>query len=463
MGEDRPPVNRVAAGDALRVRVRRGGMAPFHRRAGFRQVQRVEEVLIGRQHMHRVAHDNGRAFLSPDHAGREGEGDLEPHSPTPNSVAMAHKLKPPPATISSRRDRSLLKSSQIGRILPEGFSLHLLHFLRGGGPPAHRSTDERHAVVFDDRRDLGLPRRDDPVQPAAQRPVLPPADGISEDQRDDIGPRPPPLRAAGKRPSGGRTIRRAAPRPRRCPRHRARPPRSDGQAIGLGIVAEDRIAREIHDDPQRCQRMCGRGVPATVAHQMHPDPERAQPRVLQPADLHPPVGARGEDLGRAATGPRRQQRVQLGRPDHQVAAEGVKPFAQEAAPLRHPAAAPGPARTVRRCGSRTPRRGHPRKACCWGRCRPATEPVGQGPSPSGCRPRDEACLPSAGPSSGPGQGGSAAGHHRDDDLGQADQQMRPPDDVGKAEEPGETASSAPLAMSRPRWTSRGITLATLSS
>ena len=70
-------VDDVAAGDALRGRLGLGLELPFHRRARLGQVERVDDVGIRRDDVHRVADDERRRLLALVDAGREGEGDLK--------------------------------------------------------------------------------------------------------------------------------------------------------------------------------------------------------------------------------------------------------------------------------------------------------------------------------------------------------------------------------------------------
>ena len=70
-------IDHVAAGDALRGRLGLRLVLPLHRRARLGQVERVEDVGIGSDDIHRVADDERRRLLPLVHAGREGEGDLK--------------------------------------------------------------------------------------------------------------------------------------------------------------------------------------------------------------------------------------------------------------------------------------------------------------------------------------------------------------------------------------------------
>ena len=64
-------VHRVAAGDALSGGNRLRLIFPFERRAWLREVERVEDVRIGRDHEHRVLGHDRRRFLAAQHAQRE--------------------------------------------------------------------------------------------------------------------------------------------------------------------------------------------------------------------------------------------------------------------------------------------------------------------------------------------------------------------------------------------------------
>ena len=77
IGEGGAPVDDVAAGDALRGRLGLGLEFPLHGRARLGEIERVENIGIGRYDVHRGADNERCRFLTLVHAQRESERHLE--------------------------------------------------------------------------------------------------------------------------------------------------------------------------------------------------------------------------------------------------------------------------------------------------------------------------------------------------------------------------------------------------
>jgi hypothetical protein len=72
-GERDTAINGVAAGNALCSGNGLRVIAPLLRRAGLAEIEGVDVIRKRRDEVHRVAADDWRCFVSPQHTGREGE------------------------------------------------------------------------------------------------------------------------------------------------------------------------------------------------------------------------------------------------------------------------------------------------------------------------------------------------------------------------------------------------------
>ena len=80
-GVEGAAVDRVAARDADGVGIDVGTVLPFERVAFLREIERVEDVRVGRDDVHRGVHYERLAFVSAEHAGGEA-----PHRSQPRGV-----------------------------------------------------------------------------------------------------------------------------------------------------------------------------------------------------------------------------------------------------------------------------------------------------------------------------------------------------------------------------------------
>jgi hypothetical protein len=77
MGISDTAIDDIAACDALRSGKRLGLELPLCRRAGLREIERIDDVRIRRHDVHRVADDDRCGFMAANHAGGKCESELE--------------------------------------------------------------------------------------------------------------------------------------------------------------------------------------------------------------------------------------------------------------------------------------------------------------------------------------------------------------------------------------------------
>jgi hypothetical protein len=100
LGIGNTTVHGIAAGDPLGGRERLRLVLPLERRAGLREVERIQNVRIARDHEHRALGHDRRRLLPAQHPQREGPGDAKPLD-VPN-IDLIEPAVPEPREIPPR-------------------------------------------------------------------------------------------------------------------------------------------------------------------------------------------------------------------------------------------------------------------------------------------------------------------------------------------------------------------------